>query len=110
MMNYLRGEGVIRYFHKVEMKSKELTFSADTLNVTLDEEAKGARRVMAEGNVFVRRGGRVCRGDTAEWILAADGYVVVKGNPATIDDPALGRSTARRLTYFQDKDRIVLEP
>jgi len=109
LMEYRRGEGVIRYSGKVEMKSEELMFSADVFNVTLDDEAKDIRRVLAEGNVLVRHGGRVCRGDAAEWVPESSKYVVT-GNPAMIDDPARGRSTARRLTYFQGEDRIMLEP
>ena len=108
-MEYRRGEGLIRYSGKVEMKSGDLTFSSDTLNVTLDDEAKDIRRILAGGNVLVRHGGRVCRGNTAEWIPASAGYVVT-GDPAVFDDPARGRSMARRLTYFQGEDRITLEP
>ena len=108
-MEYLQNEGVIRYSGKVEMKSKELMFSADVLNATLDDETKNIGRVLAEGNVLVRHNGRVCRGDAAEWIPALSSYVVT-GNPAIIDDTARGRSMARRLTYFQDKDHITLEP
>jgi len=108
-MEYRRGEGVVRYYGKVEMKSKEITFSADVLNVTLDDEAKDFKRVNADGNVLVRSKGRVCRGDTAEWVPASSSYVVA-GNPAMIEDPARGRSTARRLTYFHAEDRISFEP
>ena len=108
-MEYRNGESVIRYSDKVEMKSKELVFSADVFNATLDEEAKGLRRVLAEGNVFVRHDVRVCRGDAAEWVPALSSYVVT-GNPAIIDDPARGRSMARRLVYFQGEDRVTLEP
>jgi lipopolysaccharide export system protein LptA len=108
-MEYRRGEGIIRYFVNVEMKSKELAFSADTLNVTLDDKAKDVRRVLAGGNVLVRNENRICRGDAAEWVPAASRYIVT-GNPAMIDDPSQGRATARRLTYSQVEDRVTLEP
>ncbi|MDR0311951.1 MAG: hypothetical protein LBJ21_10230, partial [Acidobacteriota bacterium] len=108
-MEYRRGEGVIRYSNKVEMNSDELVFSADTLSVTLDDEEKAPRRVLAGGNVFLRHDGRVFSGDTAEWIPASSAYVFT-GTPAIIDDPARGRSMGGRLTYFQEEDRIVLEP
>jgi lipopolysaccharide export system protein LptA len=109
LMEYRRDVGTIRYSGKVEMKSKEMTFSADVLNATLDDEAKDIRRVTAEGNVLVRHDGRVCRGDAAEWDPSSSNYVVT-GAPAMIDDRARGRSMARRLTYFQGEDRISLEP
>ena len=108
-MEYVHDEGVIRYSGKVEMKSDGMTFSADTLKATLEEEGNGIRRILAERNVFVRHAGRVCNGDTVEWIPASSSYVIT-GDPATIDDPAHGRSMARRITYFQDDDRITLEP
>jgi hypothetical protein len=108
-MEYRSGDGIIRYSYEVEMKSNELTFYSDALNVSLDDEAKDIRRVLAEKNVLVRHDGRVFRGDTAEWIPSSN-RVVFTGNPAVIDDPARGRSSARRLTYFQDEDRITFEP
>ena len=108
-MKYLRDEGVIRYSGKVEMKSGELALSADTLNAAMDNKARDVRHVTAQGNVFLRHDGRTCRGDAAEWIPATSGYIVT-GSPAMLDDPARGRSMARRLTYVQDEDRITLEP
>jgi hypothetical protein len=51
--------------------------------------------------------GREGRGDSAEW-LPAKGRFVIVGRPAVIDDPERGRSLARRLTYFQADDRILL--
>jgi len=102
---------VVRYSDKVEMKSKGLMVSADILNITLDDEDKDIKRVLATGNVFMRHDGRTCHGDMAEWVPAS-GYVITgsPGRPAIIDDPARGRSIAGRLTYFQGKDRIMLEP
>jgi len=108
-MEFRRDEGMIRYSGKVEMKSGELTVSTDALNVALDDEAKDIRRVLAEGNALLHHTGRVCRGDVMEW-FSAESRFVITGNPATIDDPARGRSTARRLTYYQVEDRISLEP
>ena len=108
-MEYLRDEGLIRYSDKVEMKSEELMLSTGVLNATLDGEMKNFRRVIAEENVLLRHDGRVCSGDVAEWIPETSIFVFT-GNPAIIDDPARGRSMARRLTYFQDADRITLEP
>ena len=108
-MEYLRDKGLIRYSVKVEMKSKELMFSSNVLTATLDDEMEAIRRVLAEGNVLVRHDGRVVRAEAAEWIPAASKFVVT-GAPAVIDDPERGRSMARRITYFQDQDRITLEP
>ena len=108
-MEYRQGDGLIRYSGKVEMRSKEMMFYADILNVELDDDAKALRRVSTEGNVLVRHDGRVCRGDAAEWVPMSGNYAVT-GNPAMIDDPARGRSTARRLTYFHGQDRVMLDP
>ena len=108
-MEYRSGEGLISYSGNVQMKSKELAFSSDTLNAALDNEANELRHVIAEGNVLISHAGRICRGDAAEWLPAALTYVIT-GNPAMVDDPARGRSTARRLTYVQSEDRIILEP
>ena len=108
-MEYRQGEGLISYSGKVEMRSKEMIFYADVLNVMLDDEAKELRRVVAEGNVLVRHEGRVCRGDAAEWVTASSNSIIT-GNPAMCDDPERGRSTARRLTYYQSQDRVTLDP
>jgi len=109
LMEYLQNEGSIIYSGKVEMNSDTLMLSANVLTATLNDEINDIQSVLAEGNVFVRYNSRVCSGDSAEWISASANLVII-GAPAIIDDPARGRSMARRLTYFRDQDRITLEP
>ena len=108
-MEYRRHDGTIRYLGGVSLKSDELLLSADTLDVLLDEAAANFRSVQAVGEVVVRHEERVVRGDTAEWEMSS-GRVIVTGDPAEIDDPARGKSFARRLAYVQNGNSITLEP
>ena len=77
------------------------------VDVWIDPERKAIRRAEGRTGVRISHQGRQGRGDTAEW-LPGEGRFVIVGRPAVIDDPERGRSQARRLTYFQADDRILL--
>lgn len=108
-LDYRREGGGVRYFGGVSLRSRELALDADVLDGVLDEGAKSLRNVRASGGVVARFDGRVARGDVAEW-EPATGKGSVTGAPAEIDDPARGKSFARRLVYVQGEGRITLEP
>jgi hypothetical protein len=82
--------------------------SSDDLSGLLSPDGKSIKHVEATGNIVLRPGNLICRGDSAEW-LPESGTYIVTGNPAEIEDPEHGRSRPHRLTYYQADDRIVLE-
>ena len=87
--------------------SERVRLEAREIDVWIDPEKSDIRRAEARVGVRIAHLGREGRGDSAEW-LPAKGRFVIVGRPAVIDDPERGRSLARRLTYFQADDRILL--
>jgi len=107
-MEYRRDRNTVHYAGGVSLESGEFSMAANILDGALDEKGENIRNVRAEGNVVARYQKRVCRGNAAEWIPEFSRYVIT-GDPVEIDDPEKGRSFARRLTYHQADDKIVLE-
>ncbi|MBN2339499.1 MAG: LPS export ABC transporter periplasmic protein LptC [Acidobacteria bacterium] len=109
----IRSEGVdyerhlVTYSGGVRLESEEVRLEAREIDVWIDPEKKDIRRAEARVGVRIAHLGREGRGDSAEW-LPGEGRFVIVGRPAVIDDPERGRSHARRLTYFQADDRILL--
>jgi LPS export ABC transporter protein LptC len=106
-LKYLSKNNTINYHGKVIIISKQTTLSADDLDAFFDRDGKNIQHVKATGNVVLRRGNRICRGDSADWHPETSIYEMV-GNPVEVEDPEHGRSYPHRLTYFQADDRIVL--
>ena len=109
----IHSEGVgyrrhlVTYSGGVRLESEDVRLEAREIDVWIDPEKSDIRRAEARGEVRIGHLGREGRGDSAEW-LPAQGRFVIVGRPAVIDDPERGRSLARRLTYFQADDRILL--
>jgi hypothetical protein len=78
------------------------------MEVLLDPGAMSVKRVVARGHLKVTLPTREIVGEEADYLLA-EGKTVITGNPLEVDDRELGKSRARRLTYFAADGRIVLE-
>ncbi len=113
-LNYSREDKALAYSGNVRLESGDLEVSSNSLDAELDDEEKNVESAIARGSadggeqVFIRQGGRECRGDIAYWYLDPGKFEVI-GNPAEAYDPERGRSSAHRLTYFTADDRIRLE-
>jgi lipopolysaccharide export system protein LptA len=107
-LQYRKEQNSIRYSGGVTLASEDASMSAETMIVFLDSEGRRIERARANGKIHIRQGDREVRGDEAEYLLAPGQFMVV-GQLAEIQDPARGKSQARRLTFFTSDDRIVLE-
>jgi LPS export ABC transporter protein LptC len=107
-LNYEQKSGELKYSGNVHLTSKDLNLSSARLDVVLDEDGSDVRHAVARGEVTIRQENFMCSGDTADW-HPDPGKLVVIGNPVEVHDPERGRSYARRLTYYQADDRILLE-
>ena len=107
-LQFMRKENIMRYGGKVTVQSDDLWMSADSMDAMLTEDQNRIDRAIAKKNLYIRQGEREVQGDQCEYYLNP-GKFIVTGNLAQIKDPARGKSSARRLTFFTTDDRILLE-
>jgi LPS export ABC transporter protein LptC len=98
----------IVYAGGVTLSSRDLRLSSLTLQAFLDKAGNRIDHAEATGRVRITQGQRQATGDTADYDLSPQKFVVV-GGPAVLTDAAHGRSEARRLTFSTSDDRILLE-
>ena len=70
--------------------------------------ARQLNRVLAQGNVVVRQGGRRATAQQAEYTAADEKFVLSGGDPA-ITDAASDTTTGRSLTFFVANDTILID-
>jgi LPS export ABC transporter protein LptC len=107
-MTYLNKQNKINYAGKVTLHSGEVDLSSDSLEVLLDSDGKKPKHATSLGNVTVHAGIRECKGDTGEYFVDPEKFLVT-GKPAELYEPGNARSFARRLTYITANDTILLE-
>lgn len=107
-MTYSKADSRISYSGKVRLQSEDLDLTSDRLDATPDAKGKGLRDVHAEGDVRMKHGERRFKGATADYSTET-GKFVFRGNPAEVQAPALGRSSACQLTYSTADDTILLD-
>jgi lipopolysaccharide export system protein LptA len=107
-LKYIRGNNSIAYWGSVVAHSDDIVMSSESLDVLIAAGNKSVEHATARGRVTIRQGSRVCKGDTADYFLDPQKFVLL-GNPAEVDDPDKGKSYAGRLTSFIADDRILLE-
>jgi lipopolysaccharide export system protein LptA len=76
-----------------------------------DDQVSAGRelnRVLAEGDVVVRQGGRHGTGERAEY-TAADGKFVLSGGEPTVTDGSSNTATGHSLTFFVANDTILID-
>jgi lipopolysaccharide export system protein LptA len=107
-MTYSKAKNEINYQGNVSLHSRAMDLTADNLDAVPDSDEKGLQQATARGNVVLRMGERICRGDFAQY-HGDSGKVIVTGTPVQVIDPTKGRSFGRRLTSSTTDDTILLE-
>lgn len=107
-LEYSRGSSRIGYRGSVTAHSGDIVMSSESLDVLIAGDGRSVEHATARGKVRIRQGARICKGDTADYFLNPQKFVLL-GNPAEVNDPEKGRSYAGRLTSFIADDRILLE-
>ncbi|MBN1569618.1 MAG: LPS export ABC transporter periplasmic protein LptC [Acidobacteria bacterium] len=107
-LNYLRKSNTINYQGAVTAHSGDIDMASKSLEVRVADEGGSIEHAVARGNVIIRQGARVGKGDRAEYFLDQRKFVLF-GNLAEFSDPERGRSFGSQLTYFIADDRILLE-
>jgi lipopolysaccharide export system protein LptA len=107
-LKYVQAERAVHYSGSVVLTSADAAISAQSIDAVFDSAGRQIERAHARQDVIIRQGGRVVKGETADYDLSPGKFVVV-GSPAEIQDPMRGKSAARRLTFYRADDRILLE-
>jgi LPS export ABC transporter protein LptC len=104
---YYKEKNLLRYETEVDIRQGTDRIVAGVANVYLNEKNEVAQTV-AETNVVVTSPNRKAVGDYAQYI-AADESVVLRGNPARIDDAESGSTQGAQVTVFLRDNRVINE-
>jgi LPS export ABC transporter protein LptC len=106
-MTYNRDNRMLHYETDVDIRQGTDRLVGGSANVYLDEKSEVARTDI-ENNVVITQPNRRAVGDYAQYV-AANQSVVLRGNPARVQDAENGTSESGQLTVFLDQNRIVSE-
>ena len=100
------------YRGNVRLVTEGTTLRSDRLDVQLAQANAGQssqlEHAQADGHVTVTQPGRLGSGDHAEY-FAAEGKMIMTGQPAKIQDVEKGSTMGRRLTFFVHDDTVFVD-
>jgi LPS export ABC transporter protein LptC/lipopolysaccharide transport protein LptA len=104
-MTYNRDSRLLRYETDVDIRQGTDRIVGGIANIYLDEKNELTRSEV-ESNVVVTQPNRRAVGDYAQYV-AADESVVLRGNPARVDDAENGSSSGGQMTVYLRSNRVV---
>ncbi len=104
---YFNENRLLRYEGNVDIRQSTDRIVAGVANVYLNEKNEVAQTV-AEKNVVVTQPKRRASGDYAQYV-AADESIVLRGNPAAVEDREQGSTRGAQLTIFLREKRVIGE-
>ncbi len=104
-MTYNRSDRSIRYETDVDIRQGSDRIRGAVANVYLDENNELVRSDV-ERDVVITQPGRKAVGDFAQYVAATE-TVVMRGNPARIDDVKNGSSQGSQVTVFLRDNRVI---
>lgn len=106
-MNYNREANTLRYEGDVDIRQENDRITGGIANIYLDNSGE-VSRTDVEKSVVITQPNRIARGDSAQY-FAADERMVLKGNPAKVDDATQGSSQGGEITMFLRENRVIGE-
>ena len=106
-MTYHRDKRLLQYRTAVDIRQGTDRITAGSADVFLDEKNELSKTV-AETNVVITQPDRKASGDWAQY-TTGDETAILRGNPATVSDPANGSSQSSQLTFYMRENRVVSE-
>ena len=106
-MAYNRGNNSLRYEGDVDIRQGTDRITAGAANVLMNDKNEVAQ-TEAEQNVVVTQPNRRATGDYAQYV-AENETVVLRGNPARIEDGENGSTQGAQVTVFLRENRVVGE-
>ena len=106
-MMYVNDKNLLRYEGNVDIRQGTDRIVAGVANVILNDKNE-VSQTTAEKNVVITQPSRKASGDFAQY-TAADEMVILRGNPATVEDSENGSSQGAQMTVFLREKRVVGE-
>ena len=104
---YFKDKNLLRYETDVDIRQGTDQINAGAANVYLNDKNEVAQTV-AERDVVVTSPNRKAVGDYAQYV-AADETIVLRGNPARIDDNENGSTQGAQVKVFLNTKRVETE-
>jgi lipopolysaccharide export system protein LptA len=106
-MSYLRDSRLLRYVDSVDIRQGSDRITGGKADVYLDENNE-LSKTEVEKNVVVTQPKRRATGDFASY-TAANEVVVLRGNPARVEDAEQGTSQGGQMTVYLRENRVNTE-
>ena len=106
-MSYGRNEHLLRYETDVDVRQGSDRIVSGIASVYLNDKNEVSQTI-AENNVIITQPGRRATGDYAQYNVAEDS-VLLRGNPATVDDKENGSSQGGQITVNMRDNRVQSE-
>lgn len=106
-MTYYRDDRVLHYESNVDIRQGTDRIVGGAANVFLDGRNEVARTDI-QNNVVITQPNRRASGDYAEYVTANES-VVLRGNPARIEDAESGSSAGGELIVYLRENRVINE-
>ena len=106
-MIYSRSNNSLRYEGDVDIRQGSDRITAGIANVLMNDKNEVAQTV-AETNVVVTQPSRKAVGDYAQY-TAENESIILRGNPARIEDAESGSTQGAQVTVFLRENRVVGE-
>jgi LPS export ABC transporter protein LptC len=107
-MVYSDSDRVLHFRGDVDIKQGTDRLLGEVANVYLHRETNEVEKTIVEKSVVVTQPGRKGTGDWAQY-TAMDETIVLKGNPARVEDSEQGVSESRRLTVNLRQSHVVAD-
>ncbi|HEX8458950.1 MAG TPA: LPS export ABC transporter periplasmic protein LptC [Pyrinomonadaceae bacterium] len=105
-MFYSDTDRLLRYDGNVDIKQGTERITAEVADVYLMKGAGEVERMVAERSVVITQPGKRGTGNWAQY-SATDETVMLRGEPARVEDAQQGTSESRRLTVYLRENRVV---
>lgn len=107
-MSYSEDERILHYAGDVDIKQDTDRIRSAVADVYLRKEINEVEKTIAERDVVVNQPGRQGTGNWAQY-TASDETIVLKGNPARVEDAEQGSTQGGRLTVYLRDSRVVAD-
>ncbi|HYH86845.1 MAG TPA: LPS export ABC transporter periplasmic protein LptC [Pyrinomonadaceae bacterium] len=105
-MSYTDADRLLHYETDVDIRQGTERITGGVADVFLLKDTYEVERTIMQRNVVVTQPGKRGTGDWAQY-TAADETVVLKGNPAHVEQAEKGASESNRITVYLRENRVV---
>lgn len=107
-MSYSDTDRLLHYEGNVDIKQSTDRITSAVADVYLLKGSNEVERTLAQREVVLTQPGRRGTGDSGQY-TAADETVILKGNPARVEDTEQGITEGGRLTVYLRESRVVAD-